>query len=97
MDSLNRIEEARENLCGIIRPTPIIHSEYFSRMSGNEVHIKPEKLSKKLVHSRFEAHIIGFLSYLMRRSAAVLFVLRPAIMPKALLMRRSSWVSKRPL
>ncbi len=46
MDSLKRIEEARENLCGIIRPTPIIHSEYFSRMSGNEVYIKPENYQK---------------------------------------------------
>lgn len=46
MDSLKRIEEARENLRGIIRPTPMIYSEYFSRMSGNEVYIKPENYQK---------------------------------------------------
>ncbi|BES64570.1 threonine ammonia-lyase [Gottschalkiaceae bacterium SANA] len=46
MDSVKRIEEARENLRGIIHSTPVIYSEYFSEMSGNEVYIKPENYQK---------------------------------------------------
>lgn len=46
MCSVKRIEEARENLRGIILPTPIIYSDYFSQMSGNEVYIKPENYQK---------------------------------------------------
>ncbi len=46
MDSVKQIEEARKNLRGIIHPTPVIYSEYFSQMSGNEVYIKPENYQK---------------------------------------------------
>jgi threonine dehydratase len=46
LDSVKRIEEARETLRGIIHPTPVIYSEYFSQMSDNEVYIKPENYQK---------------------------------------------------
>lgn len=39
-------EKAKENLEGIIKKTPLIHSEVFSDESGNIVYLKPENLQR---------------------------------------------------
>lgn len=39
-------EKAQENLKGIIKETPLMHSEIFSEESGNIVYLKPENLQK---------------------------------------------------
>lgn len=40
------VYRARKNLDGVIRKTKLVHSDYFSKLSGNEVYIKPENLQK---------------------------------------------------
>lgn len=44
MMTLDAFKEAREVLHGVIRKTNLIHSEYFSRESGNNVYLKPENM-----------------------------------------------------
>ncbi|MGB3367898.1 MAG: threonine ammonia-lyase, partial [Acidaminobacteraceae bacterium] len=39
-------EKAQENIKGIIKKTPLIHSEIFSEESGNIVYLKPENLQR---------------------------------------------------
>lgn len=40
------VYRAVKNLDGVIRQTGIIHSDFFSQQSGNQVYIKPENLQK---------------------------------------------------
>ncbi len=40
------VYRARKNLDGVIRRTKLIRSDFFSKLSGNEVYIKPENLQK---------------------------------------------------
>ena len=35
---------AREALQGIVRKTPLIHSLFFSKATGNKVYLKPENM-----------------------------------------------------
>ncbi len=44
MIDFSDIEKAAERLDGIIFPTPLIKSEFFSNEFGNEIYIKPENL-----------------------------------------------------
>ena len=41
---LQDVEQAAERLKGVARHTPLIASEYFSVLSGNEVRLKAENL-----------------------------------------------------
>jgi len=43
---LKKIEEAKERISTVIKKTPLMYSELFSELSGNEVYIKPENLQK---------------------------------------------------
>ena len=40
------VYRAVKNLDGVIRKTKLIHSDYFSELSHNDVYIKPENLQK---------------------------------------------------
>lgn len=42
--TIDQIKEAAKCLHGVIRETPLIHSDVFSRESNNDVYIKPENL-----------------------------------------------------
>ena len=42
--NLTEFKTARNILHGVIRPTPLIHSPYLSRLSGNNVYLKPENM-----------------------------------------------------
>lgn len=44
--SLNDIKKARENLKGVISPSPLVRSGYFSRLTGAEVYLKLENLQE---------------------------------------------------
>jgi threonine dehydratase len=44
--TIRDVELARERLAGVVKPTPLIHSETLSRMLAAEVYIKPENLQK---------------------------------------------------
>jgi threonine dehydratase len=44
--TIEDLERARERLAGVVKPTPLIHSETLSRMLGAEVYLKPENLQK---------------------------------------------------
>jgi len=44
--TLQDIEEARKRFEGVIRPSPLIHSGYFSRLSGSEIFLKLENLQE---------------------------------------------------
>ncbi|MGC9059602.1 MAG: pyridoxal-phosphate dependent enzyme, partial [Candidatus Aenigmatarchaeota archaeon] len=46
MLSFRDIEKARERIKGIIIQTPIIHSNYFSKISKNEIYFKLENLQR---------------------------------------------------
>jgi threonine dehydratase len=43
---INEIEQARQRLEGIVKPTPLIRSTTLERMLGAEVYLKPENLQK---------------------------------------------------
>lgn len=43
---LNSIREARKRIEGVIKKTPLIYSDLFSKSSGNYIYIKPENLQK---------------------------------------------------
>ncbi len=42
--SLEKFKEAAEIVKNVTKPTKLIYSEYFSKMSGNQIYIKPENL-----------------------------------------------------
>ncbi len=44
MMTLDSFKAARDVLYGVIRPTSLIHSEYFSAETGNNVFLKPENM-----------------------------------------------------
>lgn len=44
--TLEQIRQAQATLAGVIHATPLQYSETFSRMSGNQIFIKPENLQK---------------------------------------------------
>jgi len=44
--TLQDIEEAKKRFEGVIRPSPLIHSGYFSRRSGSEIFLKLENLQE---------------------------------------------------
>src|SRR5256885_5699681 len=44
--TIDDIEQARRNLAGIAKPTPLIRNETLSTMIGGELFIKPENLQK---------------------------------------------------
>ena len=44
MLTLEQFKEARNVLQGVLRPTPLIHSPYLSKSSGNNVYLKPENM-----------------------------------------------------
>jgi len=44
--TIEDLELARERLAGVVKPTPLIHSETLSRMLAAEVYLKPENLQK---------------------------------------------------
>ena len=44
--TLQDIEEAKKRFDGVIRPSPLIHSGYFSRLSGSEIFLKLENLQE---------------------------------------------------
>ncbi len=44
--TIEDLELARERLAGVVKPTPLIHSDTFSRMLAAEVYLKPENLQK---------------------------------------------------
>lgn len=44
--TLEQIRQAKATLAGVIHATPLQYSETFSRMSGNQIYIKPENLQK---------------------------------------------------
>ena len=46
MISLQDIREARERVAGVINRTCLDHSATLSRLSGNQVYLKPENLQK---------------------------------------------------
>lgn len=43
---LKSIKEAQARIASVIKETPLIHSDLFSQLSGNQVYIKPENLQK---------------------------------------------------
>lgn len=43
---LKSIQAAQERIAGVIKPTPLMHSDLFSEESGNQIYIKPENLQK---------------------------------------------------
>jgi len=44
--TIRDLELARERLAGVVKPTPLIHSETLSRILGAKVYFKPENLQK---------------------------------------------------
>ncbi len=42
--TLDKFKTARSVLQGVLRPTPLIHSPYLSRLCGNNVYLKPENM-----------------------------------------------------
>lgn len=44
MLTLDAFKSARSVLHGVLRPTPLIHSPYLSRLCGNNVYLKPENM-----------------------------------------------------
>ena len=44
--TLREIEQAKANIAGILEPTQLQYSQTFSRLTGNEVYLKPENLQK---------------------------------------------------
>ncbi len=44
MLTLEEFKQARQVLKGVLAPTPLIHSPYLSRISGNNVYLKPENM-----------------------------------------------------
>ncbi len=44
MLTLDQFKRARQVLKGVLAPTPLIHSPYLSRISGNNVYLKPENM-----------------------------------------------------
>ena len=42
--TLDAFKSARNTLHGVLRPTPLIHSPYLSKLSGNNVYLKPENM-----------------------------------------------------
>lgn len=42
--SIDKFEEASEKVKEVINPTPLVHSEFFSRQYGNKVYLKPENI-----------------------------------------------------
>jgi len=44
--TLKNIEEAKKRFEGVIRPSPLIHAGYFSRLSGSEIFLKLENLQE---------------------------------------------------
>lgn len=46
MISLADIEDARKRVAGVIRPTPVDHSDSLSKLAGRPITIKPEHLQR---------------------------------------------------
>ena len=44
MLTLEEFKQARQVLKGVLAPTHLIHSPYLSRISGNNVYLKPENM-----------------------------------------------------
>ena len=44
MMTLNDFKAARKTLDGVLHPTDLIYSPFFSRTTGNQVYIKPENM-----------------------------------------------------
>ena len=44
--TIEDLERARERLAGVVKPTPLIHSDTLSRMLAAEVYLKPENMQK---------------------------------------------------
>lgn len=44
MFTLEEFKNAREILSGVIRDTPLVHSDHFSKATGNNVYLKPENM-----------------------------------------------------
>ena len=44
MFTLEEFKTAREILSGVIRDTPLVYSDYFSKTTGNHVYLKPENM-----------------------------------------------------
>ena len=42
--TLDAFKSARHTLYGVLRPTPLIHSPYLSKLCGNNVYLKPENM-----------------------------------------------------
>ncbi len=42
--TLDAFKTARNTLHGVLRPTPLIHSPYLSKLCGNNVYLKPENM-----------------------------------------------------
>ena len=58
MLKLEDFKAAKQRVDEVILETHLIHSDAFSAECGNDVYIKPEKFTKKLVLSRLEVPII---------------------------------------
>lgn len=46
MNSIEDFRKAREVLNGVLNKTSLVYSEYFSKLTGNEVYFKPENMQK---------------------------------------------------
>ena len=44
MLTLDQFKQARTVLRGVLRPTPLVHSPYLSKVCGNNVYLKPENM-----------------------------------------------------
>ena len=44
MLTLDQFKQARTTLRGVLRPTPLVHSPYLSKVCGNNVYLKPENM-----------------------------------------------------
>ena len=44
MMTLNDFKAARKTLDGVLHPTDLIYSPFFTRSTGNQVYIKPENM-----------------------------------------------------
>ena len=46
MMTLDKFEQAYERVQKVILPTNLIHSDYYSELTGNKVYFKPENMQK---------------------------------------------------
>ncbi|WP_019122117.1 threonine ammonia-lyase [Brevibacillus massiliensis] len=72
--TVSDIQQARENLVGVIQATPLQYSKTFSDMSGNEIYFKPENLQKTgSFKVRGAYHKISHLSAAEKSAGVVAF------------------------